>query len=294
MKKLLCIFICIFTLCCAASADWVGTINTTDIKAFINYMYVPTYNFGGTTVVFVRDLENYGYAVDWRESTRSVILYKSNAEIDFEPALWQYLTPAEVNMKMYDVYSSDIKVYFANGTIPSYNIDGKVAVALRDIDIMMNIQFDEAERTACLRVGMDELTGKKAEYIWDYFYKNQFLLAEGDYYHIKTDYMLREGRYDKNLMAAFENYLDRLSENIEAFREYEEPEGFSESSMEIWWAMINGRYASQSLYEMGLNLRDGKDDPKLAEEYAVCIADSKAQRSNSIQNLKRELENPVK
>ena len=74
-------------LCATGSADWVGTINTTDIKAFINYMYVPTYNFGGTTVVFVRDLQNYGYTVDWREDTRSVILYKSNVEYEYEPSL---------------------------------------------------------------------------------------------------------------------------------------------------------------------------------------------------------------
>ena len=276
-------------LCATGSADWVGTINTTDIKAFINYMYVPTYNFGGTTVVFVRDLQNYGYTVDWREDTRSVILYKSNVEYEYEPSLWQYLTPAEVNQKMYDVYTSDIKVYFANGTIPSYNIDGKVAVALRDIDIMMNIKFDSRERTASLRVGMDELKGNNLRYVDDFFYKNQFLLAEGDYYHIKAAYMLQTGEYDRNLMSAFKNYIDRLTESVEEFRNYEEPAGFSDSAMELWWAMVNGRYASCNLYDMGDNLLHAIDDPNLTEYYMTYYEDSKAQRLEAMRLLNSEL-----
>lgn len=277
------------TLTCTVNADWVGTINTTDIKAFINYMYVPTYNFNGTTVVFVRDLTNYGYTVDWREDSRSVVLYKSNAEYEYEPSLWQYLTPGEVNQKLYDVYSSDIKVYFANGVIPSYNIDGKVAVALRDIDIMMNIQFDNRERTASLRVGMDDLDGDDLKYVNNYFYKNQFLLAEGDYYHIKVGYMLQTGKYDKSLMKAFKNYIDRLTESVEEFRKYEEPDEFTESAMELWWAMVNGRYASTNLYEMGENLLHELDDPLLSEYYATYIADSKSQRKSAMTLLCNDL-----
>ena len=190
---------------------------------------------------------------------------------------------------MYDVYTSDIKVYFANGTIPSYNIDGKVAVALRDIDIMMNIKFDSRERTASLRVGMDELKGNNLRYVDDFFYKNQFLLAEGDYYHIKAAYMLQTGEYDRNLMSAFKNYIDRLTESVEEFRNYEEPAGFSDSAMELWWAMVNGRYASCNLYDMGDNLLHAIDDPNLTEYYMTYYEDSKAQRLEAMRLLNSEL-----
>ena len=112
----------------AAIGDRCGSIYATDIKAYINGVQVKAYNIGGRTCVAIEEVTS-GYA--YRDEHR-VLLVGS-----FAPDVLNEYTGESRQGKIGDVigtiYATDIKTYFYDKEVPSYNIGGKTCVAIEDI-----------------------------------------------------------------------------------------------------------------------------------------------------------------
>ena len=273
-------------LSCSVYADN-GNIYISDVKAFINYIWVPSYNLDGTTAVLVRDLENYGFEIDWNEKTKTVnITYNGDKEL--LPHAPQYYPPHEVGLLRFKTYPTDIKTYFEGMEIPSVNIGGRTAVKLRDIDIENNISYDPKKKEAYIRIGCDKLSGEKLKYI-NTFYEILAQIVRGDYERIKIEAMINSGEYDKKTMSDFKDYTENLTFLMDGYKEYDEPKGFSESSMELWWAAVNSRYASCYMYDIGTNFKNKNDNPLLADYVLQYKEDSSYQRDNAMALLATEI-----
>lgn len=109
-----------------------GKTAASDIKAYIDYYFVPTINFDNKTYIVVEDLGNYGYDVTWDSSDRTLKIKRNTSKTISEIASQNMST-------QYTVQSSDIKTYFYNDVknsytiVPSYNIGGKTIVSLSNI-----------------------------------------------------------------------------------------------------------------------------------------------------------------
>lgn len=158
MRKFVSLIIIIGIMCqsflvFAKSGDVSGKIYATDIKAFINGVEVPSYNIGGKTAFIIEDvLENYCYTYrdEYRTLTWSVsspdCLISGSSHSDKKPG-----TPIG------KTYETDIKTYMYDKLLPSFSLNGKMAVAIEDIagdkvfsDIGARYFWDSENRTVSL------------------------------------------------------------------------------------------------------------------------------------------------
>lgn len=133
----------------ATTGEVVGEVLGTDIKATIDGMVIPSYNINGTTAIIARDLSGYGFDVQWQEDTRSVQIQKNpdkpkNPIEETEALRHRYAT----GHKLYDVISTDIKTYAGADEIQSFNIGGKTAIYLRDLENFGNLEWDNLRNEA--------------------------------------------------------------------------------------------------------------------------------------------------
>lgn len=282
----------LFLLTCqVAAADGpfiVGCVRATNINAYLNYMPLPTYNIDGTTVVILRDLENYGYVVEWDEAARCAYFYFDNTR-DVKPYVPYFVPPWDLLQKLYDVYSSDVRVLFNGREIDSYNIGGRVAIKLRDIDIGDNIEYNDKKRYVSIVTDTNVLTGENYDYVMNYFYDNFNSLVEGDYYHSLVSETIKTNTFNYDYSEALVNFLDRFWKLSEIYKYYKEPPHFSRSADELWWAIVNERISTQSMYNLVLAMQNEVSEPHLIDVYAVSSKDSLNQRMEALRILKEEI-----
>ncbi len=289
MKKTLTAFLTAVLLCTTANAQVVGSVLSTDIQVYIDYILVPSYNIGGSTVVLVRDLENYGYTVFWDEGAKRVDFFRDFSKPQ-EPVVPSY-NGIPVGTKLFDIHSTDIRVFFRGNEIPAYNLNGRTAVRLRDINAVGDVLFDPVKKQADIFNTDVEFFDDEIEYIKAHFFGNLLLLAEGDYLHQRVLSAMENRTFGAALSQEFAGFSNRLSAAADAFKVYKEPYGFSNSAMELWWAMVNTQFATESLENMILAYERGGNYSAAVGEYNGFRADSFEQRRVALLMLDEDMLN---
>ncbi len=119
-----------------------------DIKAYINGSFIPSFNYEGSTYIIAEDLCDYGFDVEWDESKRSLNIRK-NAQKP-EPVL-----ESENSAETYEIIDSDISTYVFDEnsqeyfSVDSYNISGQTII---QISSMGSVVWDSRERIIKLDV----------------------------------------------------------------------------------------------------------------------------------------------
>lgn len=153
-KCICCLLITLAMLFCAIpinAATVIGSVLTTDIKAYINGCEVPSYNIDGNIVVVGQDLRSYGFNVVYDNNTRtSYISYDGSGT-------WTPIAPSIVNSqsigtKVMDVYQSDISVSVNGNKVACYNVGGKMAFRFSELKVFGNYSYDNETRSANLWV----------------------------------------------------------------------------------------------------------------------------------------------
>lgn len=133
MKKVLSVLLVIVTLLSlntvsfAKTGDVVGKIYSTDIKAYINGVWVDSYNIGGKTVVIIEDITNqFAYADD----IRTLVVW------DFAPSnlVGTKKTKSQKSgVPVGKIYETDIKTIFRGKELTAYSLNGKMAVEIEEL-----------------------------------------------------------------------------------------------------------------------------------------------------------------
>lgn len=117
-----------FSTSFARNGDIIGDIYSTDIKAYINEVPVKSYNIGGKTCIAIEEItKSCSYNNDYRMllvyslTPSDLISYENNNNV--------------VGKIVGHIYETDIKTYFYNQEITSYNIGGKTAVVIEDLGL---------------------------------------------------------------------------------------------------------------------------------------------------------------
>lgn len=158
----------------AAVGDVAGNYYYTDIKTYLYYSPVTSYNIGGKTVIDAEILNwHYGFDVYWHDDTRVLeILDKGgmfNSLESMSGSLCEGLDGAVGDIAG-NYYSTDIITTVDGMEIESYNIGGRTCIAAEQLrDFGYNVIWDETARTLTIKKPAD-------------FYK-----IETDYGTITTD-----------------------------------------------------------------------------------------------------------
>lgn len=129
--------------------DRVGEVVSTDIAAYVNGKLVPSMNITGETAIAAEDLRELGFDVAWSPRARTLRIEPKAAEaqasVEFAPRKVPDGLPIGTHLK--DVLYTDIQAYYGDTPLRSFNIDGRTAIVLNDLDAFGTIAWSEAERT---------------------------------------------------------------------------------------------------------------------------------------------------
>ena len=112
----------------------VGSVLSTDIRAFVNGEAIRSMNIDGKTAIYVEDLRSHGFHIAWEPNKRQVSIFPDKDELDVSkdfPDLG--FTWVGVGNKIADVLSTNIHTFAQGKEIPSYNVEGKTAIYLQDL-----------------------------------------------------------------------------------------------------------------------------------------------------------------
>lgn len=284
MKRVLCLFLaCMLLLPLGTQAAVIGTGYATDIKAYVDCLMVPSYNIDGNTVVIVRDLENFGYTVNWDESARVVRFYRDFAK-PVTPTIPTY-NGTPVGTKVFDVYETDIRVFFKEKEIPAYNIGGRTAVRLRDIALVGEAVYDPTYKSAEIFSFETVYFDDEIAYIKTNFYGRLLLLSQGDQALQPLVSMVESGVYNAKVVEDYKAFYNSMREQFAAYKAYKEPYGFDKSAMELWWAMVNMQLAGETMLIMAETLRCGGNAMAAMNDYNQYRIDDLEQRRVALLTL---------
>ena len=154
-KCICCLLITLAMLFCAIpinAATVIGSVLTTDIRAYINGCEVPSYNIDGNIVVVGQDLRSYGFNVVYDNNTRtSYISYDGSGT--WTPIATSIVNSQSIGTKVMDVYQSDISVSVNGNKVACYNVGGKMAFRFSELKVFGNYSYDNETRSANLWIG---------------------------------------------------------------------------------------------------------------------------------------------
>lgn len=112
--------------------DVVGSVLSTDIRAYLNGFPIPSMNVGGRTVIVAEDLRHYGFDVAWNPGRRTLVI-RENPGKRIDPLPAGEAQDLAVGTPIKDVLHTDIKTYLGEKEITSFNIDGYTAIPLQEL-----------------------------------------------------------------------------------------------------------------------------------------------------------------
>lgn len=131
----------------------IGSVVTTDIKAYINGAEIPAYNVDGNMVIIGADLRSYGFDVVYDNTTRTSSVSLSADGGTWDPIVITNNDNPEIGTEVMSVYETDITM-IVNGTpVTGYNVDGRMAFRFAELAVFGAYYYDNENRSTNLRIG---------------------------------------------------------------------------------------------------------------------------------------------
>lgn len=131
----------------------IGSVVTTDIKAYINGAEIPAYNVDGNMIIIGADLRSYGFDVVYDNNSRTSSVSLSAYGGTWDPIIITADDSLEVGTEIMSVYETDITM-MVNGTpVTGYNVEGRMAFRFAELAVFGLYYYDNENRSTNLWVG---------------------------------------------------------------------------------------------------------------------------------------------
>ena len=147
MKKVFLALIFTVSLFISANAktgDISGTFVHTDIKAYINGNYIPSYNINGWTGIVAEDLADFGFDVYWNGDERTLEVLSVATNKDGGKKETENKMP--VGSFAGYIYETDIKTFVAGDEVTAFNIGGRTIIFIDELLRFGDVIWNGAER----------------------------------------------------------------------------------------------------------------------------------------------------
>ncbi len=125
----------------------VGEVLKTDIVARINDYDIASYNVNGYTYIVAEDLRDYGFEVNYDETSR---LLSVNRDISKTSVTKSYIKPYVYNSRVgefvCDILYTDIKTTLEGSEVEGYNIDGQMIIRFDELEIYGEVLYEDNKR----------------------------------------------------------------------------------------------------------------------------------------------------
>jgi hypothetical protein len=127
-----------------------------DIKAYVDYTPINSYNIEGYTYIIAEELINYGFEVLWNNETRSLNINRVKLSTPlYTIELWN--DSLDSIGKIYDIYPTDIKCFLDGRMVNSFNIGGKTVIQFDELEKYGGFSWDADSRIVSATIFQNEL-----------------------------------------------------------------------------------------------------------------------------------------
>ena len=130
----------------------IGSVVTTDIKAYINGAEIPAYNVDGNMVIIAADLRSYGFDVVYDNNARTSSVSLSANGGTWDPVINTLGDGLEIGTKVMNVYETDITMVVGGTPVTGYNVEGKMAFRFAELAVFGSYYYDNENRSTNLRI----------------------------------------------------------------------------------------------------------------------------------------------
>ncbi len=131
----------------------IGSVVTTDIKAYINGAEIPAYNVDGNMIIIGADLRSYGFDVVYDNNSRTSSVSLSAYGGTWDPIIITADDSTEVGTEIMSVYETDITMVVNGTPVTGYNVDGRMAFRFAELAVFGLYYYDNENRSTNLWVG---------------------------------------------------------------------------------------------------------------------------------------------
>lgn len=127
-----------------------------DIKAYIDYTPIKSYNVDGYTYVIAEELRNYGFDVVWSNEERSLRITRKELTT---PIYTKELAEGDSDAQgsSYPIYDTDIKTYLNGEVANSYNIGGRTVMQIDELIKCGSFKWNADDRRVDIKIFETEL-----------------------------------------------------------------------------------------------------------------------------------------
>lgn len=146
MKKLIAFLLSVGTVLGSVNVVHAQKIAVkSDIRAYIDYTPIKSYNVDGYTYVIAEELRNYGFDVVWSNEDRSLRIVRK----DFTtPVYTKELAEGDLDAQgsSYKIFDTDIKTYLNGDVVNSYNIGGRTVMQIDELTKCGSFKWNADDR----------------------------------------------------------------------------------------------------------------------------------------------------
>ncbi len=158
MKKLFVlavVLLSIFHVQAFSYTDFVAV--KSDIKAYIDYTPITSYNVNGNTYVISEQLSSYGFNVVWNDAERTLKLSRTPLTTPiYNKSL--YDSDSDPERSYYRIFETDIKTYLGDTEITGYNIGGQTVVQIDELAKYGHVVWNGNSREISVMIFENEIT----------------------------------------------------------------------------------------------------------------------------------------
>ena len=146
----------IFSFMAAGECFAVTKTSKTDIKAYMDYTPIKSYNIDSSTYIIAEELEDYGFDVSWDGIARTLKLTRKKLAT---PIYTKEYHDSVYSDSEFMIYDTDIKTYLNSREIKSYNIGGRTIVLIDEFADCGDVLWDGQAREISLLIYESEIEG---------------------------------------------------------------------------------------------------------------------------------------
>ena len=128
----------------------IGSVVTTDIKAYINGVEIPAYNVDGNMVIIGADLRYYGFDVVYDNTTRTSSVTMAADGGTWDPIIITTDDSMEIGKEVMSVYETDITMLVNGIPVMGYNVDGRMAFCFAELEVFGSYYYNNEDRSTNL------------------------------------------------------------------------------------------------------------------------------------------------
>lgn len=127
-----------------------------DIKAYVDYTPIRSYNIDGYTYIIAEELRSYGFDVIWNNDDRTLRIYRKELTA---PIYTKELFDADSDpvSSSYIIYPTDIKTYLSGTEVNSFNIGGQTVIQIDELSNCGNFEWNAENREVTVEIYEAEL-----------------------------------------------------------------------------------------------------------------------------------------